>query len=253
MRTKTLLMTAAALAAGIISSQAQGTVYSQNVVGYVNISIPGHTSQPVANQLDTGSNTLDNVFQGTGLVSGSTEVLVWNGAGYNTYTYLNCSASPTSPGQAGFWNGAQNYDAGTNTMLAPGGGVFVLNGGASTITIPTVGQVVQGTNIYAISSGANIYSVPQPLAGMPIDQSPINFPVVSGATEYLQWTGNGFNTYTYLNCSASPTSPGQAGFWNGSQSVDEDTNPAAWPMAGGSFFVLNPGKATTWTNVFEVQ
>ncbi len=36
MRTNKLLLTAAAmLAAGMVSSQAQGTVYSQNIVGYV--------------------------------------------------------------------------------------------------------------------------------------------------------------------------------------------------------------------------
>ena len=247
-------MTAAALAAGVISSQAQGTVYSQNVVGYVNISIPAHASQMIANQLDTGSNTLDNVFQGTGLSSTKTEVLEWNGAGYNVYTYLNCSASPSSPGVAGFWNATQTAEVGATNYLQPGQGIFVLNGSASTATIPTVGQVVQGTNVYTVAAGANIYSVPQPLAGLPIDQSPVNFPVVSTKTEYLQWTGSGYNTYTYLNCSASPTSPGQAGFWNATQTIDEDTNPAAWPVAGGSFFILNgAGHSLTWTNVFEVQ
>ena len=93
-------MTAAALAAGVISSQAQ-TVYSQNVVGYVNVSIPAGKLQMVANQLDTGSNTLDNVFQGTGLVSGSTVVLEWTGAGYNQYTYLNPTASNPITGAFG--------------------------------------------------------------------------------------------------------------------------------------------------------
>jgi hypothetical protein len=244
-------MTAAALAAGVISSQAQ-TVYSQNVVGYVNVSIPAGKLQMVANQLDTGSNTLDNVFQGTGLVSGSTVVLEWTGAGYNQYTYLNCSASPVSPCVAGFYN-LNNVEVGSTNYLQPGQGIFIHNEAASTITIPTVGQVVQGTNDYTIATGLNIYSIPQPLAGTPLDAANVNFPVVSGSTVYLQWTGSGYNQYTYLNCSASPVSPGQAGFYS-LANVYEDTNPAAWPPAGGSFFIHNEaGKSMTWTNVFEVQ
>jgi len=245
-------MTAAALAAGVISSQAQGTVYSQNVVGYVNLAVPAGGLQMVANQLDTGSNTLDNVLSGSGLVSSKTSVLFWNGAGYNQYTYLNCADSPSTPGLAGWYNAALT-EVGTNTYLAPGQGVFMRNGAGAAITVPTVGQVVQGTNFYSIPAGLNTFSIPQPLAGTPLDASNVNFPVVSSKTSFLSWNGAGYNQYTYLNCADSPTTPGQAGFWNATLSVDEDTNPAAWAPAGGSFFIRNSAAATTWTNVFEVQ
>ena len=53
MRTKTLLIAAAALAVGITSSEAQ--VYSQNVVGYVNMTVPAGHYQIVGNQLINGS------------------------------------------------------------------------------------------------------------------------------------------------------------------------------------------------------
>jgi hypothetical protein len=249
-------MTAAALAAGVISSQAQGTVYSQNVVGYVNLSVPSGSLQMVANQLDTGSNTLNNVFQGPGLVSGETTVLEWNGASYNQYTYLNCSASPVSGvGAAGFWNAGLTSNVGVTNYLQPGQGVFIHNLSSSTLTIPTVGQVVQGTNYYTVAPGLNIYSIPQPLAGIPLDNPQVSFPVISGETAYLQWNGSAYNQYTYLNCSASPISgPTAPGFWNANLTVNEDTNPAAWPSAGGSFFIHNLTSTTlTWTNVFEVQ
>lgn len=251
MRTKTLLMSAAALAAGVIYSQAQGTVYSQNVVGYVNVTVPANTLQMVANQLDTGSNTLDNVFQGTGLVSTKTAVLEWNGAGYNQYTYLNCADSPSSPGVAGFYN-AGGVEVGATNIFAPGSGAFINNGSATAITIPTVGQVVQGTNSYAVKTGLNIYSIPQPLAGLPLDATNVNFPVVSTKTAYLSWNGHGYNQYTYLNCADSPSSPGIAGFWSAG-GVYEDTNSAIWPSAGGSFFINNGATATTWQDVFQVQ
>jgi hypothetical protein len=244
MRTKTLLATAAALAAAVTYSQAQSTVYSQNVVGYVNLSIPASSLVMVANQLDTGSNTLDNVFQ-TGVVSTKSFVLEWNGAGYNTYQYLNCADSGGV--QAGWYSGST--EVGHTNLLAPGQGLFFHNASASAVTIPTVGQVIQGTNTYSVPAGLNIFSVPQPLAGESLDAANINFPVVSTKTFYLAWTGSGFNTYQYLNCSDSGgVAPG---FYSGS--TDEDGNAAIWPQAGGSFFIHNAASATTWTNVFEVQ
>jgi len=244
-------MTAAALAAGVISSQAQGTVYSQNVVGYVNLSIASGQLQMYANQLDTGSNTLDNVLSGSGLVSTKTAILEWNGVGYNQYTYLNCADSPSTPGVAGWYNGSQ-VEIGSTNYIQPGQGFFLRNQSSSAITVPTVGQVVQGTNFYSVPVGLNTFSVPQPLGGLPLDNPQINFPVVSTKTAYLQWNGVGYNQYTYLNCADSPSTPGIAGFWSGT-GVYEDTNSAAWPSAGGSFFIHNTAAATTWTNVFEVQ
>ena len=237
-------MTAAALAAGIISSQAQGTVYSQNVVGYVNLSVPAAGSVMIANQLDTGSNTLDNVFQGTGLVSLKTTILQWTGTGYNTYTYENCS---DSGGDQGWYNTA-GAEIGQTTYLQPGQGVFMHNGSGSAITVPTVGQVTQGTNLYTIASGTYIYSLPEPLAGTSLDSTNVNLPAVSLKTTYLAWTGTGYNTLTYENCSDSGGDPG----WYSTAGVNEDSTAAAWPNAGTSFFIHSPS-AVTWTNVFEVQ
>jgi len=244
MRTKTLLIAAAALAATVTASQAQ-TVYSQNVVGYINISITNGTSVMGANQLDTGSNTLNNVFQ-TGMISSKTLLQEWNGSGYNTYTYLNCADSPI--GNSGWYAGS--VEVGLTNLVAPGYGFFIHNSGASTITLPTVGQVVQGTNIYVVPPGAAIYSIPEALAGQPLDSTNINFPAISSKTVYQAYNGAGFNSYTYLNCADSPI--GQSGWYSGS--IDEDTNAAIWPSAGGSFFIHNSSSQTIyWTNVFEVQ
>ncbi len=60
MKTKTLLIAAAALAAGVISSQAQ--VYSANIVGYANVVCPASTLVLLANPLDNGTNTANDVF-----------------------------------------------------------------------------------------------------------------------------------------------------------------------------------------------
>ena len=53
MRTKTLLIAAAALAVGILASSAQ--TYSQNVVGYVNVTLGDNAFWFLGNQLINGS------------------------------------------------------------------------------------------------------------------------------------------------------------------------------------------------------
>jgi hypothetical protein len=92
MRTKTLLLTAAALlAAGVVSTQAQ-PVYSQNIVGYTTEILPiGWACVNTPLDLSAG-NTLTNIFPnpapggpGTGPLDFDL-VYLWNGSGYTTYT-----------------------------------------------------------------------------------------------------------------------------------------------------------------------
>ena len=60
MRTKTILLTAAVLAAGLGASVAQ-SVFSVNAVGYVNVTIrPGYNL--IANPLNNGGNTVSEVL-----------------------------------------------------------------------------------------------------------------------------------------------------------------------------------------------
>jgi hypothetical protein len=247
MRTaKTLLIAAAALAATVTASQAQ-TVYSQNVVGYVNVTITNGTTGLFANQLDTGSNTLNNVLQ-SGVVSGKTIVEEWNGVSYNQYTYLNCA---DSGGNASGWYNSSGVEVGLTNQVQPGLGFAIRNTSASTITIPTVGQVIQGTNVYTFPNGTYVYSLPEPLAGLPLDNTNINFPAVSGKTIYESFNGSAFNSYTYLNCADSG---GSASGWYNSSGVDVDGNAAVWPVAGQGFALRNTtGSPIYWTNVFNVQ
>src|SRR5579859_1707946 len=90
MKSKTLLIAAAALAAGVITSEAQ--VYSQNVVGYVNTTIPGNNALSlIANPLigSGGTNGAENVL--TGLVGGE-GVYLFNGHGFYQYSYEGAGA-----------------------------------------------------------------------------------------------------------------------------------------------------------------
>jgi len=80
MRTKNLLLSAAALVAGALSAQAQSNVYSVNVVGYVNAPVAGNSAFTLlANPLSDGTNTIASL--GAALPN-KTTVQVWNGSGF---------------------------------------------------------------------------------------------------------------------------------------------------------------------------
>lgn len=82
MRTKTLLLAVAALAAGIASSVAQSNVYSVNIVGYVN---KGLTTQAtfISSPLDNGTNDLNSLLPG--LAKNSTASF-WTGSAFTNAT-----------------------------------------------------------------------------------------------------------------------------------------------------------------------
>src|ERR1035437_161577 len=133
MRTKVLLC-AAAMAASLASSTAQN-VYSLNVVGYVNVTLPASQFTAVANPLDAsvggtvaGGNDVTNLFQG--VAAGST-LATFNSA-------LNDYDTPiTFSGKSGTWTG--------NISMPPGKGALYYNNGASDTVVTFVGQVPQGT------------------------------------------------------------------------------------------------------------
>jgi hypothetical protein len=84
MRTKTLLIAAAALAAGVLSTQAQ-PVYSQNVVGYVNQVIPGNGAQSLlVNPLQGTTNDAEQIITS---LQGGENILLWTGGGYQVFNY----------------------------------------------------------------------------------------------------------------------------------------------------------------------
>jgi hypothetical protein len=154
MKTKTLLIAAAALAAGVMSSQAQ--VYSQNIVGYVNVPLVSGYSL-VANQLDfdgTGTNNNVTTVFGTNLLVGSS-VLAWepSSGGYVSATWINSKGTLK-------WSGDTND---INTALNVGQGVFVQSPATNNLTL--VGSVIQGTNVTSLVAGYNLLSSIPPIAG----------------------------------------------------------------------------------------
>jgi hypothetical protein len=126
MKAKTLLIAAAALAATVISSEAQ--VYSQNVVGYVNVYLPAGQQILVSNPLDDGTNTVTSL--GANLANKSI-IQTWNGTGF----------TPSQKG-GGVWT--------TNTPIPVGTGFFIKS--FTTITNTFVGNVVPFSGVSTTNS-----------------------------------------------------------------------------------------------------
>jgi len=149
MRTKTLLLVAAAAAAGIVSSNAQ--VYSVNAVGYVNKTVPANGFALISNPLNATTNTIAALFGGQ--VPDGFQVFVWD----TTSKQFKFTSYDSTFG----WDPI----ATANGELKPGGGVFVKNPTSNAVTVTFVGEVPQGTLTTALVPGLQIVSSQVPQAG----------------------------------------------------------------------------------------
>jgi hypothetical protein len=214
MRTKTLLLTAALSAAGIASSMAQ--VYSVNLVGYINKSLP-QGFYLMANQLNNGSGNkvtelLPNPPDGT-------FVYKFNGSGYTSIAFFD-----------GAWEGSD-----LNMTAAPGEGAYIKSPTAHTVTF--VGEVVLTSDV-TISNGYSIASsvIPQ---SAPLDQ--LGFPAVEGDFLYFyNNTSGGYNSAAFFD-----------GAWEGTGYPGAPGAPV--PDIAQSFFIKHSGAATHWTRTFTVN
>jgi len=128
---------------------AQGTVFSVNAVGYVNVTLkPGFNL--VGNPLVASDNTVGGLAAG---ISDGTSVQIFklkaNASGFDT-----ASLDPFGGG----WTGA----AATQNLL-PGEGVFIRNPGTTDRTWTFVGEVMQGTLTNAYPAGFSIRASQVPL------------------------------------------------------------------------------------------
>jgi len=269
MKSKTLLIAAAALAAGIITSEAQ--VYSQNIVGYVNVPLPGGYSF-LSNPLDTSdatgavndaaTNVIVNTFNaglGFGPMDGST-LLLWTGTGYNTFYFDSNPADTTTgftdangsplpcptlgPGIAYYIN---NVNA-SNTVTIVGAVRGVLAGGvgvSNVVTIPSqafsfIGSATSiGGDIVTNLMLANPYN-----AGLgfgPLDGCKVLVPNYNGAGILVSYTSYVFDS----NPSDTPT-----GF------TDNNGSPLPAPtfkVGSGVFFNNTLGSSISWTQNLNLQ
>ncbi len=134
MRTKTLLLSAAVGAVGLLAADAQ--VYSVNSVGYVNKALATPGFHMISNPLKAATDNLNDIIPNAP-------------EGSLIYTFTGGAFSPTVP----------EYFTGVgwspNSAIAPGEGVFIYVPSPATLTF--VGEVRQGAALTtAIPSGFSI-------------------------------------------------------------------------------------------------
>ena len=230
MRTKTILLSAAVLAAGLSASVAQ-SVFSVNAVGYVNLPIQRGYNL-IANPLNGTNNSINTVIP---TAPDDTLAFEWN------------NASQSFGGGATFVTGSGWLDSQFNPspiILNPGEGFFIQNVSAAAFTLTFVGEVPQGTLVNNLLPNYGFYSsiVPQS-AGL----STIGFPAIPDA-EYTEWNVAGQRygaTFTFIGIQPGfPTGWVDSGF----NSVDPT------PVVGLGFLLRNPsGAAVAWNRTFSVN
>src|SRR5208283_5203698 len=152
MRTKTMLLSALLGTLGSVSLMAQSTnVYSLNVVGYVNVTIPANSYSIVSCPLVASpDNTLNTLLPNS------------------TGTYLKVKVfffSPTT-GYTIETGTKTGWQLGGTETISPGQAVFVLNPSTTApLTLTFVGTVASGPQANVLTPGYNLVSSIVPTSG----------------------------------------------------------------------------------------
>lgn len=214
---KTLLIAAAALAASVISSQAQ--VYSQNIVGYVNQAIVGNAAYTLMVAPLQTTNNANNAEQLLPALQPNDNVLIFNGAGFDTYVFATSGLwfGPAGPGPA------PTINAGT--------AFFYENNGSLTITNTAVGSVTLSNNVPLAGGAAYTLVGSTAPIGTDLENTNLNLPLQPN-DNVLIFNGNGYDTYVFAT----------AGLWFG----PAGPGPAPTVSVGQGFFYEDNSGSTNW-------
>jgi hypothetical protein len=220
---KTLLIAAAALAASVISSEAQ--VYSQNIVGYVNLPFTIGNYTAIAIPLQSTGLTANAEAVLPALNAGDA-ILEWNGGGFNTYAFV----------APGLWVGPSGPQG--DPTLNPGTPIFYLNNSGAGETNTFVGSVTLSNVTTMVAGNYTFCAEAAPVADT-LDGTNLNLPLSPGDAVLL-WNGNGYNTYAYVapGLWVGPSGPGSA---------------PTLPVGEAFFYQNNSGSTEYWTNNVTVQ
>lgn len=221
-------MLTAALSAASLTSFAQ--VYSVNVVGYVNQTIPAGQWAILANPLNNGTNGMNDVIKLPDTADGVTVYRYDDAAGAfkDAIQFVGGFGwfSPTDPAP----------------KLAPGEGFFIQNTTATPLTITFVGEVPQGQLVNALPGGK--FALKSSIVPQSARLTALEFPAAEGDTVYT------FNLGTQAYANAYIFIDGYG--WD---SANPDTNIAGPEIpVGTGFWVQKSGTTTVnWTRNFTVN
>jgi hypothetical protein len=213
------------MAASLASSVAQSNVYSLNVVGYYNVTVPQNQFYMIANQLNTTNNTVGSLIP---LVQDFTVLYKYIGGGYQGNQFV---------GPANFGTGWDFPD----WTLNPGETAFIKDPatpGGQTLTF--VGEVLQGTLTTTVPIGSIRFmssQVPQAatLAALGVPGEDFDIAYVYN---------NGYNATTF-------TSP--VNFGNGWDYDPSGNGPIIQVGQGFGYLKAPGGVSSSWVRSFTVQ
>jgi hypothetical protein len=232
MRTKVLLI-AAALAASLASSMAQN-VYSLNVVGYVNVTLPSLQFTAIANPLDASmggsianGNDMSTLFGSTnGNIAGGSTIAQFSSA-LNNY-----SPAISYVGLSKKW--------GSTFSMPPGKAALYYNAGATPTVVTFTGQIPQGT--YNVGT---LPSLQFSLVGGPI---PIGGDITNALTGLVP---SGGDTVATFNSGLNNWNP--ASSYVGLSKKWGVTASSTIGVAQGFLYYNASASAKTWVSNFTVQ
>jgi hypothetical protein len=188
MNTKSLLLIAALATAG--ASSAFGQVTSQNIVGYIRLSLNSGFNL-VSNQLSSGDNRVATVLT----VPDGTDVYTYNGTSFAITSYAE-----------GEWSNPA-------ITLTPGAGFYVRVGAPTTVVL--VGEV-RLQNSISLVQGFNLIACPIPLSGSLTDTASIGFTAQDGDDVY-KFNNGSFSINSFAegewSAGAAPQISVGEGFW----------------------------------------
>ncbi len=222
-------MAGAALAFSLATSQAQ--VYSANIVGYYNVTVPAGKTALIADQLSDSTNGYGINAQLTNGVANNSVLYKWNGGGFDTYIFYT---------GFGWYKGVEVNP--TTDQLPAGTSAFLQNGDTGNpMTLTVVGTVPTNSPV-AIPAGSGFYSMGTPIATN-LDSTLANFPSqydgASASDLYYPWNvaAQSFSViYVYY---------GSFGWYNGATQVYPT------PNVGEGFLYYNSGISTNWNFTFQ--
>jgi hypothetical protein len=235
MRTANKILVALLLAIWPLAAKSQ--VFSQNIVGYVNIPLPKGLALLCDPFSIDGTNNINTVMTNTTAPNG-TQVFLWN------VTNQAFSLPATLNTNSKAWLNPDLVTVATNYLLPPGRG-FVISSPANWRL--TIGGVVPQGTLTNFIAGTNRFSllgnIP-PVTGQ-LDSNTMHtifFPEIDGADVFTFNTNSQVysDAYTYFQ---------NYGWFDPAHLVD--TNGPSIPLLLG-FFVQNPGPDTNWIQTFIV-
>ena len=245
---KTLLIAAATLATSVISSQAG--VYSQNIVGYVNLPTSSFGTYLMTVPFLIGqSNGANEIWplQADGVtptLPDGSELEIWTGSGISAYF--------SDSGSSSLWDDASQTPIPNAPVLLPGEGFFLIPSGDTTNTFAgAVAVQVGSTNNTFLSSFGTFCVAPAiPYGGSVTNGNGLpstNPSFVAGpglsslnglpdGSELEIWTGSGITAYF--------SDSGSQSLWDDASQSPIDVAPT---ISVGQGFFLIPSADWTWT------